>query len=332
VEKVLAIYDSDAVYATRFMEFFQKRKEKEFEIIAFTKKESLEQYLTQHKIEILLFDGSLPLEEKLKDNIRYIYELSDRQSRNQDTGFFKVFKYQAAQQVMQDIMSIYNAGDNKVPCSYSSDCFELVTVFSPIPDAGKLLFAWSLSVLLSERKKVLFIPLDSLPVTVFSSEDDSNQNLSEFIYYLKENTPNKIIKMKPLLRYVGNLAYLSGLSHGLDLFSLSKEEVLNWTEELKNHTDYDAAVFYISHYSDAMVEVLGESSVVYAVMKDNPYEKAVIKEWDRQMEFIGMREKLTRVQKVFLAEEEWMGEKYLSVQALQHCPVWDSAVQLSAKL
>jgi hypothetical protein len=332
VEKVLAIYDSDAVYATRFMEFFQKRKEKEFEIIAFTNNESLEQYLTIHKIEILLFDASLSLKEKLKDNIRYIYELSDRQSRNQDTGFFKVFKYQAAQQVMQDIMSIYNTNDSKVPCSYSSDCFEIVTIFSPIPDAGKLLFAWSLSVLLSERIKVLFIPLDSLPVTVFSSDDDTNQNLSEFIYYLKENTPNNIIKMKPLLRYVGNLSYLSGLSHGLDLFSLSKEEVLKWTEELKNHTDYDAAVFYISHYSEAMIEILKESTTLYAVMKDNPYEKAVIREWERQMEFIGLQEMLTRVQKHFIAEKEWTGEKYPSLQELKYNPVWDSAEQLAAKL
>ena len=332
MEKILAVYDTDAIYATRFLEFFRKRKDIEFEIIVFTNQESLKEYASRHKIEILLFDGSFSPENELKENIRYIYELSEHQSRDQDTGYPRIFKYQEARQVMAEISAIYNGSEINEQGSYSPEGFEIVTIFSPIPDANKLIFAWSLSILLSEKKKILFIPLDGLPVSVLSQEEDLSQSLSEFIYYLKENNPNITAKMKSLLHYIGNLAYLSGLTHGLDLFSLTKEEVSNWTEDLKNHTDYDAVVFYISYYCEAVVEILDKSTCIFTVLRDDPYEKAVIREWERQMEFIGMKEKLAVAHRQFLPNVEWTDEKCPSLQVLKGSPIWNHAMQIAEEM
>lgn len=332
MEKVFAIFDSDTKYATRFMEFFQKRKDFDFEISAFTRKDSLEDFLKQHKIEILLLGDGLLEEEVPKDNIKYIYEISEHPGRTKDRGYPSIFKFQTAQELMSEVMLDYKGKESETTVSYGSGKFGIISVFTPLPNAVKSIFAWSLAMILSEKKKVLFLPLEALPVPILSIEGESNQGLSEFIYYLKENNPNMISKMKSLLCNIGNLSYLSGLTHGLDLFSISKEDICNWVEELKNHSDYDTVVFYLSFYSDAVVEIINHSETVLIAIAEKAYEKAVIKEWERQMEFIGFYVKQDKFHKFLVSEDDWTSGKTLTTQELQKSVVWSGAMQIAKDL
>jgi hypothetical protein len=328
VEKVLAVYDVDSMYATRFMEFFQKRKDCDFEIIAFTKKESLIDFLKQKKIEILLYEESSLPEEIPKENIKYFYKLSERPGAAKEMEIPEIYKYQAAPRIMTEIISDYNKRENITSYSYRAGNVEILTAFAPVPSGTKMIFTWSMAVNLSETKKVLFIPLDSIPVSVLLSEDDSNHGLSEFIYYLKENNPNIISKLKTLVQYLGNLSYLSGITHGMDLFSLSREEVSIWCDELRNNSGYHTVIFYSNHYSEAMLEVLNKSDQIVILMKDSSYEKAVYREWERQINFIGLKDKLPQVHKVILTKEDWEGNQYLSLHELKSNPCWEGASQL----
>jgi hypothetical protein len=73
MEKILALYDSDVFYVSRFMEYFNKKIDSHFEVSAFTKKESLDEYLTFHPIEILLLGSGFVDESFTGRNIKYIY-------------------------------------------------------------------------------------------------------------------------------------------------------------------------------------------------------------------------------------------------------------------
>lgn len=331
MEKILAIYDSDLVYATRFMEFFEKRKDFDFEISVFTRKDSLEDFLKEHKIEILLLgEGFLP-EEIPKENIKYIYGLSAHPRKEKDIGYPNVFKYQRAGEVMSEIISDYTRKENETKVSSGSKDMCVISIFSPIPDITKLTFAWSLALILSEKKKTLFIPLDFLPVPIISSSDNSNQAISELIYYLKDNNPNIITKMNSLLRYIGGLSYLSGLTLGLDLLSIGREDTGRWIEELKAHTDYEAVVFYLGLYTDSILEIINQSNSVFVTVQDKLYEKTVLKEWERQMDFIGIPTNQANFQKINVPEEEWAG-KMVSVQELKNSEAWSCALQYAKNL
>lgn len=332
VEKVLAIYDSDTKYTTRFVEFFQKRKDFDFEISAFTKKESLGDFLNQHKIEILLLCDGLSLEGISKENIKYIYMISDHPGREKDCEYPNIFKFQTARELMSEVILDYQGKEQEITSSYGTGKFSIISVFTPIPSATKAKIAWSLAMILSEKKKILFIPLEVLPLPVLSHEDDSNQGLSELIYYLKDNNPSIITKMKSLLRSTGNLSYLSGLTQGLDLLSLSKEDICNLVEELKKHTDYDTVVFYLSFYSDSVVEVMRYSETVWIAAEDKPFERAIIKEWERQMEFIGFDTKQQKFQKYLVSEKEWTSGEIISTQELQNSAAWYDAKQIAKNL
>ena len=77
MKKNLALFDSDSIYAARFMEYFRNKQEFEWDITAFTKIEKLESYLQDHSLEILLL-GSRQMRESLPvDKINICYLLTE---------------------------------------------------------------------------------------------------------------------------------------------------------------------------------------------------------------------------------------------------------------
>lgn len=326
MKKVFAIYDNDVLFVTRFMEFLKKRKGFDYEVIVFTRKDSFNDYITDNPIEILLIDKELYEEEPIGSNIGYVYRLSEERGTKKDSEHHTIYKYQSAQNLISEILSDYLRKEKLSEGNYSSNDPKLITIVSPIPNLESLSFAWSFSYILSEKYKSLFIPMELFPVTIFTLEDNINQSLSEFIYYLKDNNPNVIMKMKSLLRYTNNLAYLSGITHGFDLLSLGKEDVDRWLEELKTHLDFSTIIFYFNYYSETYLELIRQSNEILVPILNSPYQISMIKEWKRQMDLIGIHSDSGRIRDINLQEEVWSGQM-INLQELCNRNSWLQAVQ-----
>ncbi|MDD3174115.1 MAG: hypothetical protein PHF63_10785 [Herbinix sp.] len=325
MEKIFALYDSDIFYATRFLEYFQRKNEYDIEITAFTRMESLEEFLRLHPIEILLESDQITRKDFNSQNIKYIYQLTDKLCKDTDTGYPLVYKYQSAKEIMEEIMADYLKKENKTRINYeSTNQMQIISVFSPLPSIQKMSFAWSISSLLSEQNKVLFVMLDLFPIPLFNPLDHTSQSITEFIYYLKENS-NITVKMESLLGRNGNLSYLAGILNGADILSLSKEDMRKWTQELRRHNDYQTVVFYLGCYTEAMAELMNISDTVLVTIMDNPYEIAVQKEWERQMNQLGIPIKQEIFQTIGLQGEEELGHIPLTIQELMNSDSWTEA-------
>lgn len=329
MEKTMAILDSDSIYASRFMEYIKNRKEYDFEILAFTRYECFEDYRKLHRIELLLTDEEFASEEFPKENINYIYILSDKPGPMNATGYPSVFKYQQVREIMNEILSDYAKSENAKESSRIRGGLHIISIFSPMPNDRKAAFAWSVAINLSERKKVLFIPFKLFPVPCLLNLECNSQELSEFIYFLKENNPDMIVKLKTLLRYNGNLSSLSGLVHGFDALSINKEDIDKFLQELEANTDYEAAVFYIEIYSEAMMELIKKSDTVFLPVEENEYERMVLHEWKRQIEFTGIsyqRERFIEVKLQVPNDQKYYGT---SIEELKKSPIWSLVEQYS---
>lgn len=282
MDKLLAVFDADSIYTIRFLEYFKKNRIPGFEITVFTEPESLQEFLKYQKAEILLLGDGLQASEVAKDSIKYIFCLKDRDDAGLVKDEYRINKYQSAGRVLSDLLSLYTRLENDTVMAGSGNT-HIISVFAPVPGISKTLFAWSLAAGLSEKRKVLFLPLELFPVPDIHAAMDEAQSLSEYLYYLKENNPNLFMKMKQNLKFTGKLSYLSGIAHGFDLLSLNKEDAMRWAEELRAHMDYGAIVFYLGFYSEATLEIMVRSDEVYIVSEENSYEKEVRKEWERQM-------------------------------------------------
>lgn len=323
MEKIMALYDSDFLYATRFMGYINRQKEFNIKISAFTREKSLRDYINAHPVEILVLGEEISLEDLPCHRIRHIYRLGDDSEGETEAGVAQIFKYQSAKSVMKRIMSDYMDKEGASRTPDNSGQTKLISVFAPLAGAEKLSFAWALSSLLSEQGKVLFVSLDPFPIP-FLSAQNSNPDLSEFIYYLKEKSG--LDKMKPLLSQIGNLSILSGVHHGSDILSLGREDITRWLEALRQSVDYKRIVLYLGCYTEAITEVMSLSDRILAVSLDSAYETAVLSEWEEQMKRCdGCNPE--KIRPVRLQVQTDPGHIPITLQELKESPAWNEAVR-----
>jgi hypothetical protein len=326
----MAIYTSDDIYALRLTDYLKKRKGIGFEILTFTNIDSFQEYIKHHKIEILLMERDLS-EEIPKDHIRYLYKLTELPWEDDISSEQKIFKYQSAQKILSEVISDYTKRENQSGRIFDNNHKKVITLISSIPDRNKAAFAWAFAYLLSERRKVLFIPMELFPLPILSIIDDTNQSLSQLIYYLKESNPQIIVKMNPLLNYMDRLSYLSGLSSGLDLLSITQEDIKQWLQELRDNTDYQVIIFYFSFFSEAVMEVLRQSDNVIMISSQSD-DQDVLKEWNRQLQFIGLSMPMEKLQQLFISKGEGIYKSSLTLQELQSSNLWNYAIESIRKL
>ncbi len=326
MKKIIAVYDSDEFYVTRFIEYFKNKSNFEFELSGFTLEESLLSYLSQHRVEILLLAAPVPIEGAARDNVGYIYELSEEKNSVATEEQSVIFKYQSAQAVMDELRTDYIRRNKVTSSEGGSAALELITIFSPKAGIEELMFAWSTAFLLAKSKKTLFVPMELIPTNFLSFIDTSIHKLSEFIYYLKEN-PNIMAKMNSLLNCHSNLCYLAGITHGFDLLSLNTEDIRKWVNELRLHSDYQQVVFYLDYYDAAGAELMKLSNRILLPTDQTTYHNKILKEWEQQMERMGTPVEADRHYHVNLDQESGSLQGYRSLQELTQSMAWLSAVQ-----
>lgn len=327
MDKILAIYDSDVIYATRFAMYFKKKRGLDYEISAFTKKESLMSFLENTCIEILLLGEGLAPNEIPQDKVRWFCLLSEHPPTGRERAYPEIFKYQPVRHIISKVLSGYVRVVSDAALSEQSKSLRIISVFSPIPNAAKLSFAWSVSMLHSEHYKVLFLPLELFPVEVVKVNETKQKALSEFIYYLKES-PNILTKLDELISYCNNLPYLSGLSHGFDLLAINKEDIKRFLETVKEISDYQVIVFYLGFYSEAVMELLQLSDRIYIPTGNTSYEIKVIKEWQQQIALSGQQISQEKLKMLALPENFLEAKDSISLQELYKSPVWATAMEV----
>lgn len=326
MEKVFALYDSDVLYVSRFMEYFQKKKVPGFMISAFTQTDCLEEFLHSHPVEILLVGDQASPDGINSQNVRYIYQLTDHRTAQLSLNIPAVFKYQPAKVVIEEIMNDYASRENVVWSRDNPEQVRIFTIFSPVPGIEKITFSWALSTLLAEKDKVLLVPMELYPIRLPFCSDKTDQSLTDFIYYLKAKS-NITGRLKLLPQVFNNLSVLSGIVHAFDLLALSREDMQLWVNELRTNTEYTAAVFYIGYYTEAIEELIKLSDNVLLATSEKPFEAEILKEWQRQSEQTGIGANQKKIQYIELQKEDNPGNIPVSINELTNCSSWDSARQ-----
>lgn len=324
MEKVMVLYDSDFLYATRFMGYINRQKEFDIKISAFTREKSLRDYINANPVEILILGEEISLEELPCHRVKYIYRLGDNNLEETEACVQQIYKYQSAKAVMKEIMSDYTGKEGSSRTYDNTGQTQFISVFAPLAGTEKLSFAWALSLLLSEQYKVLFVNLDPLPVPLIPTLS-SNSGLSEFIYYLKENSG--LDKMKALLSQIGNLSILTGIHHAMDILSLDKEDICRWFEALRQSADYQKIIFYCGCYTETMAQVMNPSDTILTLSLNNAYETAVLSEWEKQMKRSGEDFVPEKIRRINLQSQVDTNHLPITLQELKDSPAWTEALR-----
>lgn len=323
MRKTIALCDSDSIYASRFMEYFRNKQEFEWDITAFTNTGKLEAYLHDHSIEILLVGSGEMIEKVPTDKIQSCYLLTEER---QEVGPEQngIFRYQSVEQIMEQVLTDYMRKQDEKSTVTNPKQMNIITVFSPVADGQDAVLAWSMGFWLSRQRKVLLLPLELFTLKQMEFINPARQGISEFIYYLKDNS-NILSKLKELLNYSNNLAFMTGASHGFDLLSLNKEDIHRWITMLRTNTDYHSVIFYLSFYHEAGIELLKLSDRVVIIKGQSSYEEQAYREWERQMDCVGIDLEQQKFKSIYRTTEWGKTETFHNLQELCSSSIWQQA-------
>ncbi len=319
MSKILALYDSDSIYATRFMEYFKNNRTQEWEVSAFTREDSLEAFLKLHKAEILLLGTQLETIKLPDDRIGYCYRYTE-DSREEYPENFIIYKYQPAEQVMEKLLNDYRRRQYEGRTDPTGSV-NLISIFSLRNNPQDSLFAWSVAFQLAKEKNVLLLTLELLTISFLPFLEQTKCCLSDLIYYLKENS-NPELKLKELVSYCNNLSYLPGAAHGYDLLSLNTEDVRQLIEILRRDTKYQTVIFYLGNYQEAGTELMRQGDEVILLSGKDAIDRAVYTEWMRQMNCIGIDPEQEKFHVIYPTKERRDIISYRSMAELSASAIW----------
>ena len=106
---IFAVCDVEVEYAYNFMEYLNRKRSLPFEVQAFTGPEILCEFAGKHPIEILLISDKAVTEEVRQLKVGKLIILSEGVHNPELDQYPSVYKYQASDDIIREVMDCYGA-------------------------------------------------------------------------------------------------------------------------------------------------------------------------------------------------------------------------------
>ena len=278
-EKILAVLETEGSYAKRFFDFLNEKKDFFFQTRVFTEETSLEEFLKEHSVEILLIAEKSNYKKYEKEVAFTILLTEGRMVKEGEHTV--IYKFQSAENILKEVLQNYveKKAEQGTTMRYLSKGMahtKKIAIFSPEGGAGKTTTSVLLGNLLGENKNVLVVNLEPFPKEYPWLENDvKQQGISELLYYMEQGKQNLEMKIKSMVCSIGNMDYLKGVSNYQDVQNMKEEDVLYFLEVLQQNTSYDVIIFDISFVGKGILTLMEKSDVIY----QPTFQKKASQQW-----------------------------------------------------
>ena len=181
MRKVIAVYDEDPVYAENLVRGLPREEGFPYELVLFTDTERFLAFVNETPECMVLTDpdSGRAAKEELRTH-RKVY-LSDEQDHAGTDRVPAVYRYQPLSKLRRAILLAFSGEEENVTPERGSKA-ALIAVVSPVGRCGKTGFSGTISKLLSQRERVLFLSLACWAGLYEESVQDCIGDLSDYLY------------------------------------------------------------------------------------------------------------------------------------------------------
>jgi cellulose biosynthesis protein BcsQ len=238
----LIIADNDAEYVSGLEKFLIIYYPHRFDITSFISADKLYGYLkSREKNDILLIGRSMWKEDLcLKDGCIITLSDIDCEPLPQSRGVVK--KYQNAEKIVSDIMSIYVSGCKEALPIKEGRKTCIVSVYSPLGGSGKSSIAAGLSILSVGRgMKAFYLNMEDMSCSESYFSGDSEQCFSNVIFNLKDRESNHSIVMEGVKCRDPRTGvfFFRPPENSLEMQELTQEDITALFEAFRSNAFYD---------------------------------------------------------------------------------------------
>ena len=159
MERIMAIYDVDQSYASRFADFVNQREKLPFTAVSFTSLEKLKEYAKSHSIEILLVSDEVRREvEDIEAG--QVVALCDGEIVEMEEDWPAVYKYQSGDSLVREVLARYCVQPAAAALSLLGKKAFTIGVYSPVNRCLKTSLALTMGQLMGRTQRVLYLNLE----------------------------------------------------------------------------------------------------------------------------------------------------------------------------
>lgn len=292
--KNLIICDNECAYANALMENIVAKEELSVRVHACTNWEMALRLLQKEGADLLLIDEEwMPHVEQEAKGVQVFCLTADRY-RVKEEHAGTIYKYQCADMIVAELFEGAN-----VFRTVRRKKQQFVAVYSPIHRAGRTSFAKALGNELAGNGKVLYLNLEEYPAELL---DGTGSDLSDLLYYLKQESDNIGLRLDAMVRQERSLFYLPPIPFSSDLREVTAKEWLELFEKL-SQSCYEIVILDLGESVQGLQEILGICDRIYMPVLGDEISEKKLKRYEENIRRQNLFHLEEKTRKIFMDED-----------------------------
>ena len=270
---IFAVCDLEVDYALNFMDYMNRKKNIPFEIQAFTSVENLIAYGKKTRIELLLISGRAMCRE-VRD--------------------------QSSSDVLREVMACYGAEKKTVADQIAvlKKTTEIIGIFSPLGRCLKTSFALTLGQILSKERAVLYLNMEEYSGFEELMGKGFAHNLSDLLYYVRQDNQNLLYKMNSMIQTINNLDYIPPVQMPADIRTTAWQDWERLFQMLILDSSYEVIVLDIGCGIDENFQLLDMCKKIYMPVLSDAVSQCKIAQFENLVRIWDYPQILEKTEKI----------------------------------
>ena len=300
-EKAFVLCDAEVDYAQQMAEFLKKDLIFPREIIVCSGKEELEFLLQHSQIDKLLISERVVGDELPKYPVGQVILLNES-GCVRFPEILNIPKYQSAEGVRKQLLQILAAERvQEHSCLKNEMRSPCVAFYSPVRRCLQTTTAITYSQIHAERKRVLYINMESF--SVFCGGDETAPDLGALLCCTDLELESFALRIKAAEKRIGTWSYIMPMYNGVNISEIPVNEWEKLLDKCCRLKGYDLVVLDMNDSVQGSLKLLGECDRVYMITPGDSISAQKIERLEtvlEKMKLEKLRRKIVRLQIPFM--------------------------------
>lgn len=272
------------------MSYMKSKPQVVFDIMIFTDKTALTEYLKSNTAELLITcDEDIIARANEWKIDKYIKLLEERfpENKSEALEYQPVFKYQSTENIIKEMLSYCSIGANALKINTTKSTGHILGVYSPIGRCGKTFFSMALAQLLGKNKRVLYLNLEEFSGLFSGLLKKKVYGLSELLYIYRRSSDGFGDRLSQAICTLGSFDYIPPAQCPEDVAEVLSEEWVTFCNYLAEYTEYDYLVIDVGSLIKKPVYLLGIMNEIFVPYVEDDISEGKIREFTDNLKNMG---------------------------------------------
>lgn len=287
--KNLVICDKEEGYSDAFARYIMKKDELAFQVQTCSDISHVLSIQEKTGIDYLFISSDYPLASRQQVKAGKIFVLTGDGKAVTGEQELGVYKYQSGEEILAELIRQCGTQDlegNTFLKTFRKKEVKIIGVYSPVHRVGKTSFAIELGERLAEEANVLYLNLETYG-GLGGHFTEEGQNLSDVLYYARQEKGNLGLILTTIVRHKGKLDYVAPIQVSEDLKSITSEEWLSVIRRIIEQSIYEVLILDMDEGIREIYPLLKSCSEIYMPTAADVISQAKVRQFEEEMILLG---------------------------------------------